>query len=162
MAKSTVPTETYSHEMAGFSIDYDGNWEVVERIHQDAPEGVLPDVEFQASLGTFVKIEIARIPNWTLEGFAEGRIAEDRNFIENNRVGIGALPGYLSKGISLESGNQVDILMVVNDPWVISVVFALEPDLEEVYRPVFLAMIESFRIFSPTTTWKGRQYYFGM
>ena len=60
---------------------------------------------------------------------------------------IESLPGYLSKGIGLDSGNQVYILMVVNDPWTISVVFATKPGLEEEHQPIFRAMIESFRIF---------------
>jgi TolB protein len=47
----------------------------------------------------------------------------------------------------LDSGNQVDILMVVNDPWAISAMFVTRLGLEELHQPIFQAMIESFRIF---------------
>ena len=87
---------------------------VVERIHQDAPEAVLPDVEFVHPLGGFVRIEIQRIPNMTLGEFAADRIVGDRNFREDSRVKVESLPGYMSKGVGLDSGNHVDFLMVVN------------------------------------------------
>jgi Tol biopolymer transport system component len=140
-------TETYGNEMYGFSLDYPSNWIVREWMEESTAH-----IEIEHPFGSHVIIFIKYTLGVTLEEFAAVRIASDDNFREDGRVKVESLPGYLSEGIGLDGGNQVDILMVVNDPWAISAGFVTNPGLEELHQPIFQAMIESFRIFPVTIT----------
>ena len=128
--------------MSGFSIDYPVNWEVMEWTEESTTI-----VEIVQPLGSFVRVEIEYAPNVALEDFVASRLSSEDNFREDSRVKVESLPGYLSEGIGLDEGNQIDILMIVNDSWAISAGFVTRLGLEELHQPIFQAMIESFQIF---------------
>ena len=139
--------KTYRHEMAGFSIDYPVNWEVMEWTEESTTI-----VEIAQPLDSLVRVEVEYVPNVALEDFVESRLSSEHNFREDSRVKVESLPGYLSEGVGSDGQTLINILMTTNDPWTISVMFESERGLEELNQPIFQAMIRSFQIVLPTHT----------
>ena len=143
----TLPLDaTYTHNTAGFSIDYPSKWIITEGTDQDAPEWILPDIDFKTFSQAQVRIEIGFDHGIHLEDFAHARILGNNTFKENNRTFIEIIPAYLSNGTRIPEDNPVDILMVVTNPYELSVVFSPGTGSKESDRSTFTAMIASFKI----------------
>ena len=138
---------TYIHDTAGFSIDYPSEWIVTEGKDLQAPDWILPDIDFKTLNGASLKIEIGFNPGAHLEDFTHARILGDNTFKETSRKTIETIPAYLSNGAHIPGDNPADILIVVNDPYEISVVFSPGKGSEESDKSTFAAMIKSFKIF---------------
>ena len=172
---SVILTETYTDEIAGFSIDYDENWKVQQDMRANLPPGNMPDVDFfspESPHGPpLIKIEIQRVlEHLTVDMLLSEKIGNPtwgtRNFEELSRehlevekeVGTQSVvtkielhDGYLSKGVDRDAnnGDQIDILTLINAQWAISVIFVTEPGFSEINQPLFREMIASFKIFEP-------------
>jgi tetratricopeptide (TPR) repeat protein len=141
---------TYTHNAAGFSIDYPSEWVITERTDQDAPEWILPDIDFKTFSGPYVKVEIGFSSDIHLEDFAYARILGDNTFRENSRIFIEAIPAYLSNGTRIPGGDPVAILMAVSNSYEVSIVFSSVADSEEFDKSTFAAIIASFKILEPS------------
>ena len=157
-----VPLNIYRSKKFGFSLSYTSAWIVEERVQYNAPPEVMPDIVFSdPETGfTHVVVEIEKMSSHqgSIYDLVNRRIHGDPDLVADpDGVPIDHLSGFLFHGVRKEGELATRVILVlVNDPWDISVVFiphplevhdAAEAPFPALEWPRINEMVESFELF---------------
>ena len=157
-----VPFNIYRSKKFGFSLSYTSAWTLEERVQDDAPPEVMPDIVFSDSETGFthvvVEIERLSLSQGSINEFVNRRIHWNPGLVADpDGVPIDRINGFLFHGVLKEGEPATRVILVAaNDPWAIEVEFIphpLEPhDAVGAPFPAFEwprinDMVESFELF---------------